>query len=521
MTYSKSIIKSINLLIIFSLLVVSYSILYSENLGVSADEKLEYEMVVEAQIIPFYAVDADDNPVYDLKKDDIKLYVNRKLTKMIDFRRYQFELLKTEKKEISTDEDTQVLSRKPVRYIFIILDCIFNSQQGLRRSIQICRNIIRNSSENDFFIFLDNNLTSGIKYICGPENNRQVLYNSLEKISKISGVKVKTSMSVLNPAFLQSLKQRRMSNFSSAEYADKEAERHQYYIEMKIFRKTRIYQFKQFFKALSELKYAFKTITQPKIMYLISEGIPNNIFGDNVFESGRKLFYFEYLEKAAKEINRGGTLLYVINPAKEQLMDYDPQSGKESLKLLAKKGGGRYLGGSDVDQISQKLTKSSAAYYEIAFVSSKISKKSLKVKIKPRDKNIKIFSIKQTGIRKPYHKMLEIEKNLFALNVILEASWSRMVAQVDRINYINKQELNRGKKIFVKVETLLPEDFSEKQLDVFAINLDPKSLKADFEFQNIPGKEKIEISVEKIKKKDQYFVIVDPETANCLYNKIN
>jgi hypothetical protein len=39
-------------------------------------KELKYEVAVHAQIIPMFAIDSLGNPIFDLKKEDLELWVN-------------------------------------------------------------------------------------------------------------------------------------------------------------------------------------------------------------------------------------------------------------------------------------------------------------------------------------------------------------------------------------------------------------------------------------------------------------
>ena len=73
-------------------------------------DALTYDVAVSAQIIPIYAVDKKGNPVFDLKQEDIELYINGKLQKLLFFSNYQVE------EEIETAKPAKresLLKRKP------------------------------------------------------------------------------------------------------------------------------------------------------------------------------------------------------------------------------------------------------------------------------------------------------------------------------------------------------------------------------------------------------------------------
>jgi hypothetical protein len=66
-----------------------------------------------------------------------------------------------------------------------------------------------------------------------------------------------------------------------------------------------------FSDSLKQLKYALRTITHPKTVYLVSAGpVPGAM--------GNTATYYRFLEDAAKEINYGGSMFYLVNPLKQK-----------------------------------------------------------------------------------------------------------------------------------------------------------------------------------------------------------
>ena len=85
-------LKSKELAIFFLLLWISMTThLFSQRKVYSTNEKLEYKIDVNAQVIPFFAVDKEGDPVYNLEEKDIELFINKKPFPFTAFSRYKFE----------------------------------------------------------------------------------------------------------------------------------------------------------------------------------------------------------------------------------------------------------------------------------------------------------------------------------------------------------------------------------------------------------------------------------------------
>lgn len=202
-----------------------------------------------------------------------------------------------------------------------------------------------------------------------------------------------------------------------------------------------------FSSSLLQLEYALKTITRPKIVYLVSQGVPQK-----VMPGAEKIFYSEYLINAAKGVNRGGSLLYIIDPNPTQMMAHEDNSGKEALKLMADAGNGKYFGGSDNSYISERLARSTSAYYEIGFYVP--ARKQMKLNVTARRKGVTIYSINQIQRKTPYKRMDTFQQKIFALNVITGGKWSRMIADIKetecrtiKVKRKKKKPLSRRKPV--------------------------------------------------------------------------
>ena len=74
------------------------------------------------------------------------------------------------------------VDNKSPRVKFIIIDTVFNSDTGIRRSKEIAVNLVKTQAVNDRFIILLNTF-SGLQYITGPEYDKDVLIKKIEKLN--------------------------------------------------------------------------------------------------------------------------------------------------------------------------------------------------------------------------------------------------------------------------------------------------------------------------------------------------
>ncbi len=480
----------------------------------------KHEVKVEAQVLPFYAIDKNGNPVFDLKQEDIQVLIDKKPVKAIYFERYEFASdVKGEEKGETVPAKVSKISK---RFVFLIQDSVFNSPKGLERSTKILTDIIKRSPKGDAFILLDNSTRSGLKYIAGPTADRGFLLDKLNELSKINTDKLledefrllEDEISQSDSAFQKSLFKPRAKKLEHEVYGNKvppsDLSIHSMATPYQVIKRNQLMAFSS---SLLQLEYALKTITRPKIVYLVSQGVPQK-----VMPGAEKIFYSEYLINAAKGVNRGGSLLYIIDPNPTQMMAHEDNSGKEALKLMADAGNGKYFGGSDNSYISERLARSTSAYYEIGFYVP--ARKQMKLNVTARRKGVTIYSINQIQRKTPYKRMDTFQQKIFALNVITGGKWSRMIADIKETECRTIKVKRKKEKTVITAEARLPEKLHGRLLHIYTINIDPKTMKANIEMKHDMGDENIRFKAIKEENRDQYFVIIEPDTASCLSNRI-
>lgn len=509
-------VLTVSLLFVVSMALTTTATLHAQETKVEAKVEEEYQVSVSAHLIPFYAEDATGEPVFDLKQDEIQLFVNKKPTSLMGLSRFQYDISDVPELQDQTDAQARELKRKireqQKRFVFVVVDAIFNHATGINRAEAICRHIITDSPDTDAFILMINMPDKGLTYIVGPTDNRPLLNKGLS-ILRQKGLEALKDQKKRFKNYGNGIIRKRNANTSIIAAADdKDAvislayeENRTNTIETRAIKKGRA---DMLTNALAQLQHALKTITRPKIVYFISAGVPGGLMSAEATSD-----YFQHLENAAKLINSSGTILYVVNSFSE--IANLQSSGDDMLKQLAQAGSGKYFTGKNVEKVASQIRRSTAAYYELAF--SPIAKKRMAIDIKCKRPGINVFSVSQTEKALPYREMKKLQKRLFALNIVTRGSWSRMVGEVGIAPIAKKS--NYGKNL-VGVEVNLPEMMRNRKLDIYTINLEPQTLKADFEVQNIDATDKIEIKGKKKNNRKMFFVIIDPKTTTCIYNKM-
>jgi len=513
---------------VFSLLIV--------GIPESEHEPLSYNVQVNAQVVPIFAVDDNGNPVFDLKEDEIVLYINKKPYPLLGFSAYKVSHSahpKQEKitdrvsknetdievpKETATSRQSQKLN-SPERINFIILDGVANSKSGIRNAKKLAKKLILSGSPNDGFIILKATAGSGLQYVIGPEKRKAKLLAELDRI-------------YLDPSWILLVPARAVGRVSLFEHVTATSKPNKNVLNEMPFQLRRMSRREsknialeyrsavgRFSRSLEDLKYALKSIRLPKTVFLVS-GAVQDISGDAKYlrqDIGHIQHYYESMKKAAVEINKGGSLLYMINPIP------DIYKIKRAISIMSKVSNAKCIFGPNVDSVLKKLKNNTSAYYEAAFsVTPKLGDK-FRIKVKCKRKGVTLNTLEYGEKFVPYVNMENIQKELFALNVVIGGSWSRIIGKISKATYKKTEEFRKKKNTIKKVIVNLPQDFKGKYLDVFILNLEPETLQADFETKQlkVEKKDSLTLEVEAQKKKNQYIVLIEPENTFCLFTPIS
>jgi VWFA-related protein len=482
------------------------------------EDPASHQVAVDVKLLPIFAVDAAGNPVYDLKKEDIEFYVNGNPVDILHLRPYKFG--KSDKDADTTGKSKDTLRKEPDRVIIIIVDQVFNSWAGIRRAKEITANLIKKGSDGDFFIVMTNTPAGGLRYIAGPSNHKKKLLAKIDTLAQLPTGRRKDLYSTLG---LSRVAERsdddKLSDFETESAPEREwsesSESMQYKADVQ-----------RFSYVLSQFKYALKTIEKPKIVFLVSRGVARDSF-DEVFDLKNiekqmtfDVFLFDYFKKIAKAVNEGGSLLYTINSQKVVESIDRGKSGRTSLQEMAKTSGGEYFAGSDAIDLAGQVNRTLSAYYELVFKPETKRGEEMNVAVKSKRPGVTVHSVKYSEIERPYHKMENIQKKLFALNVIHGGNWSRMVAKIEKGKSKTLQKQTRGDKRLITKRVHMPEGLKDREVDIFLIRKNPKTQKTRIDMVVRKVTDTAEIRITGAKGEDLHFVIIEPKYVRCVHNRV-
>jgi VWFA-related protein len=496
--------------------------------------KLKYEVRVESIIVPVFAIDAKGNPVNDLNKDDLEFFVNGKT---IDFHFFPIQFTyETENQTITHKAAKNMPLKRPRnRVIIFIVDTMFNSKMGLRRSQDIIKKMLSENFKNDTCLIFENSPGGGIRLIAGPEKNKAIIIKGMSSLrvqpEKYKQFLFKDPDDPTLPEFLKNpidkgpvdpKFQAMVNNIEDLEKA-----RYKYAA-------------RRFGYAISKFKYILKTVKEPKLIFLISEGIAKGALYKNykssLPSSGSALsslmanpspgtssrlnpFLFKYFKRISRAVNAGGTVLYTINPQPVTIttMLDTFNSGEISLKYLASESGGRYFAGQDVSSISREIKKTTAAYYEISFAITPEMGSTYNLDIRSKREGITVFSPHISEKMINYDEMGFTEKKIYALDVAIGGGWSRTVGKTQIVAHQCIKSRQRKNKIIGTYEINLPDHMKNKPIDIFVLTKDKNNQIYIAKNYTQKAKDNLKIKINHKKETGFSFVIIEPSTTSSIY----
>lgn len=507
--------------LISAIMVMSMILIVSKAVYAQGEQK-DHEKIVEKVgvnwwLIPVMAVDKDENPVMDLKSDDIKVKMNN--TKVSNFSIVKSSFSVSWQEQTGNDvEKTQPVSRK--KTVVLLFDLAMSGNISTGRAKQVARTLIDTAAPDTTFIIMSIEPNAGLRYVAQGDNKENVLWDTIKK--EIKG-RITTRMVGADMSGFQKggRKGGRLDAANIAAIRDANATYFRHKSE-------------PYFQAFESLYFFLNGIDDNKFVYFFTEGISDNF--RKTLKGGVAL-YNESLKQIGENLGRCGAVLFMINTMG---VDQDTStittsfqtggdvvgsdsilSGEDSLHYLARKSGGKYIEGTE-NQIVRRILNLQRSYYEISFPDIPGAKGlSRNISITSTRKNVSIVSLRSVEQTKTYAQLSEFEKEMLAVHLISGNPLTQRRMEV--YNAISKQ--HKDKKGNIAYEITLPETFARKKLDLFKVQVDHSSSGAQvssIEKENVrSGSDILSIVFKPDKKKKQtpgtvtttHFVLVEPSSS--------
>jgi VWFA-related protein len=459
---------------------------------------LKHALKVEVKIIPMFAVDSKGKPVLDLKQADLSLLIN---DEKVPFQFYRFT-----SEEVLGDQRITVKKRN----IFIVIDSLFKTEHGFSLSKEIVEKLVADAFSDDLITILEISPMGGLRHIYGPSSHKTRLIQKIRELKQFPDHFMTIPEDTHFPAVVnREGEEPEPPAKSGRNRREKEARmnRKTREIEAEYGKWTAIF----YIKTLQKLQHILKMTENRKMVFLVSQGTPHRIFVD------RK--QMDFVREALNSINNSETILYTIYPKRETYAElrHGVQTGDSLLRYLSQSAGGKYFEGSDPNVIVKEVKRTTSAYYELIFSPTPEMGKTQTVRIKSTRPGVKFFYIQNTSKPLPYRKMSLVEKKIFALDAVSKGRWSRRIASVREIP--NEIVIIKRKNL-QKIKISVPPQMVKKKCDVFFLNINLQSRNNAFVVEKRKFKKQHTFVLERKDGFQTYIIIVEPESARCIYTEI-
>ncbi|MCP4151789.1 MAG: hypothetical protein GY757_28860 [bacterium] len=429
-------------------------------------DKLEYNIAVNVTLVPFVATDTRGNPVFDLKNEDLEVTVNKKKMQPGYLHAIAFnKSKKTTPKEATHAKLKPQIEANPKRLKFIIIDALFNSTKGLKHAKMLGKKIVKEATPDDRFILLQIGM-DGLQFVAGPEPGGKPFLEHFKKLRK-------------HP--------HRLLWWKDPQIDDGESPPPRHHM-MHGQKRARQQTLKMYRDSFVQFKNALKTIDGPKVTFLFTEGFADQAHRDiELFKDISQLIL--------NDIHAGGSLLHKVH------MQHVRSKTIEPAAVIA--------------------NNSIAAYYELSFNAGTQTGEKMIIDIKCKRKGVIINAVGHKDKKRPYLTLKGVRKKLFAMNVATGSASSNMLGRVRLAPYrkLNSKNTKNGTEITVQVP--IPTIMRHKKLDFFTLSFDEKFADADVQIANRVSQKFESITLRTTsKKKNLYFVIVEPSETYCLFSKV-
>jgi VWFA-related protein len=434
---------------------------------------------VEVKIVPFYAVDAQGNPVYDLRQDEIELRVGGAPVAVESFDRYVIQ-------GGQAGAQASPLTPTPSRTVFFLFDQTFSSPTGFNTDKRLATRMVQGWPGGDRLFLMVHGTGSGIQKRMGPvppdaEGKRELLaaIEALQPEARRLELQEDTTADYGAAAQRASRGQ-----FSGAAPADQRAA-----VDDGIQGSVRSEYHgiaRDFAGSLGDFASELRRISGPKLLVLFSQGMDGGLYFQG--SSGNKVGSDESVEvdsrRAPPLVDRfrqplaalaeSGTALLFVNTDRGQEADADAV-----LRHMAKATGGLYVEGRDPKDLEKRIAGSTTAYYEAAFhpAAPLLQRDSAAVEVTVRRLGVRVLAPAAVRTRESYSALSALERQRMVIDLLSGGPAAQRAHSPVRLSVQTLEGKVTGQPASghpgLRFEAHWPADLATRKLDVYNVLFAP------------------------------------------------
>ncbi|HEY2294766.1 MAG TPA: hypothetical protein VGM86_29030 [Thermoanaerobaculia bacterium] len=434
---------------------------------------------VEVKIVPFYAVDAQGNPVYDLRQDEVELRVGGAPVPVESFDRYVIQSGRA-------GSQASPLTPTPSRSVFFLFDQAFSSFTGFNTDKRLAARMVQSWPGGDRLFLMVHGTAAGIERKLGPvppdAEGKKELLAAIEALQpEVRRLELQENT---NADFGPSTGRASRGVVASAAPQDQRASvndgiqgsvRNEYHNVAR-----------DFAGSLGDFAAELRRISGPKLLVLFSQGMDSDLYF--VGNNGLKVYSDESVEvdsrRAPPLVDRfrqplaalaeSGTVLLFVNT------DRGPEDDADAvLHHMAQTAGGLYVEGRDPRELEQRIAGSTTAYYEAGFhpAASLLQRDSAAVEVAVRRPGVKVWAPAAVRTRESYLDLSALEKRRMVIDLLSGGPAAQRANDPVRLSVqpLPGRVVGQGASGHpgLRFEAAWPADLATRKLDVYNVLFEP------------------------------------------------
>lgn len=426
---------------------------------------------VEVKIVPFYAVDADGRPVYDLKAEEVEVLVGGVPVALQSFDRYAA--------HSSGDGAAAGPASSTPRNVFLIFDVVFALPSGFNTAQRLAADLVESWPGADRLHLMVNASNTGLVRRLGP-----VPADAAGKRSVVAEIKdlkpeVRRLHLGLDHDFGPTVGSIRGSDKDSRPNSQMS---HNYDTLRGNARGEYHSAAQDFADSLETFASDLRRLSGPKLLVIFSQGLSPDLYFDG--DTGNKMGSDETIRVNSRRapplverfkgpleaLSDAGALALFVNPTQASGVD-------NTLLHMAKTNGGLYLDGTDRRGIERRITSSTAAYYEAGFqpAGALLASTRAEVTVAVRRPGVRVWAPPAVKTRETYQGLSAQERKLLVVDLISggpEAQRARSAVRLDTRDLAGRPVGGGGAgRRLLRFDIDWPAELGSRKFDLYTVVL--------------------------------------------------
>lgn len=449
---------------------------------------------VEIKIVPFYAVDGEGRPVFDLRQDEIEVRVDGKPVAVDTFDAFNRAAAKAVQEALAADPAAPApaplqgegrdakAGPAPPRHVVFFFDTAFSNFHGFQANQKFAQSMMDEVSENDLLYLLTHDFKTGFKQQLGPL--KADASGKSKFVSLVKKMKPEAGHLDANADYGMRI----VSRGAGGRNGVPDAQTSALYMAVSGTSHAQIQgSAKNLAAAFDQLATQFERIKEPKLLFVLSQGISPMLYweGSDIalqhtsnslpgYSNKRFRGIHELFEEPMRRLGDSGAMTLYVN------LDDKARgvSGDTSMQHMARTSGGLYVGGVHVEEITGMVASSTSAYYEAGYYLAGIPDTTrARVEVVVKRPGVRTWSAGTLKTRETYRGLSEESRRLLIVDLIegdAEALRARSSVRLD-LQSLPGSVLGRSDsgKTLLRYEAGWPQELAGRKVELYNVVLEP------------------------------------------------